>query len=124
MFETESEAKQHYAKVFAQRKKEENIIFEYPSNNKSNQNKETKLGQVESIKKRKILILEDQRKSVLAWEMHRDHIQFGKLSCRNPFKIDESLINYELDSEDELAEENGEDIDGEKNSEDEESDDE
>jgi len=82
------------------------------------------LGQNESIKKRKILILEDQRKSVLAWEMHRDHIQFGKLSCRNPFKIDESLINYELDSEDELAEENGEDIDGEKNSEDEESDDE
>ena len=56
--------------------------------------------------------------------MHRDHIKNGKLSCRNPFKIDENLINYDLDSEDELAEENGEDIDADKNSEDEESDEE
>jgi hypothetical protein len=112
----------HYAKVFSQRKSNEIVFFEYPSNNKTNQNKEMKIS--ETIKRRKILILEDQRKSVLAWEMHRDHLKFGRLSCRNPFKIDETLINYELDSEDELAEENGEDIDGEKNSEDEESDDE
>lgn len=68
------------------------------------------------------MILEDQRKSVIAWEMHRDHLKNGKLSCRNPFKIDENLINYDLDSEDEYAEENGEDIDAEI--EDEESDDE
>jgi hypothetical protein len=32
------------------------------------------------------------------------------LSCRNPFKVDENLINYDLDSEDEWAEENGEDL--------------
>merc|ERR1712086_1172374 len=34
-----------------------------------------------------------------------------KLTCRNPFKIDEGIINYDLDSEDEWAEENGEDLD-------------
>ena len=32
------------------------------------------------------------------------------LTCRNPFKVDENLINYDLDSEDEWAEENGEDL--------------
>lgn len=32
------------------------------------------------------------------------------LSCRNPFRVDENLINYDLDSEDEWAEENGEDL--------------
>lgn len=32
------------------------------------------------------------------------------LTCRNPFKVDEGLINYLLDSEDEWAEENGEDL--------------
>ena len=56
--------------------------------------------------------------------MHRDHLKTGKISCRNPFRVDEGLINYNLDSEDEWAEENGEDIDAEKNSEEEESDDE
>jgi len=41
----------------------------------------------------------------------------GVLTCRNPFKADETLINYDLDTEDELAEENGEDlnVDGDNN---------
>ena len=41
----------------------------------------------------------------------------GILTCRNPFKADETLINYDLDTEDELAEENGEDlnVDGDNN---------
>ena len=34
----------------------------------------------------------------------------SSLTCRNPFKVDEGLINYLLDSEDEWAEENGEDL--------------
>ena len=32
------------------------------------------------------------------------------LTCRNPFKCDNDLLNYEMDSEDEWAEENGEDL--------------
>ena len=32
------------------------------------------------------------------------------LSCRNPFKADENIINYEMDTEDEWAEENGESL--------------
>lgn len=62
------------------------------------------------MKRSKYLILEDQRKSVLDWELNRNHRAAGKLSCRNPFKIDDSLINYMLDSEDEWAEENAEDL--------------
>ena len=47
------------------------------------------------------------------WESNRNHLSFGKLSCRNPFKVDERLVNYNLDSEDEWAEENAEDLDDE-----------
>lgn len=32
------------------------------------------------------------------------------LSCRNPFRPDENVINYEMDTEDEWAEENGESL--------------
>ena len=98
--------------------------YEYAGFNRNQTNVIIKIGNVETVKKRKILILEDQRKSVLAWEINRNHLKNGKISCRNPFRVDEALINYNLDSEDEWAEENGEDIDADKNSEDEESDDE
>lgn len=70
-----------------------------------------------------MLILEDQKRSLLSWELNRNHRSGGKLSVRNPFRIDEVMINYNLDSEDEWAEENGEDLDGEiKGSDDEEED--
>lgn len=44
------------------------------------------------------------------------------LTCRNPFKADEVLIDYDMDSEDEWAEENGEEIndDNEKSDDDDE----
>ena len=44
------------------------------------------------------------------------------LTCRNPFKADEVLIDYDMDSEDEWAEENGEEIndDNQKSDDDEE----
>ena len=32
------------------------------------------------------------------------------MSCRNPFKQDPQTINYDMDTEDEWAEENGEDL--------------
>ena len=32
------------------------------------------------------------------------------LTCRNPFKPDENIINYDMDTEDEWAEENGESL--------------
>lgn len=42
------------------------------------------------------------------------------LSGRNPFRKDEDIIDYEMDSEEEFAEENGEDIEGNLDDEDEE----
>ena len=33
-----------------------------------------------------------------------------KITCRNPFKMDNQLFNYDMDTEDEWAEENGEDL--------------
>lgn len=33
------------------------------------------------------------------------------ITCRNPCKKDETLIDYDMDSEDEWAEQNGEDLD-------------
>jgi hypothetical protein len=45
------------------------------------------------------------------------------ISCRNPFKMDTQAVNYDLDTEDEMAEQQGEDLnDDNKMSEDEESD--
>lgn len=38
------------------------------------------------------------------------NLKRSMLTCRNPFRVDENLINYDLDSEDEWAEENGEDL--------------
>ena len=74
-------------------------------------------------------MIEDEKKSLLSWKLFmkqkNESLDFQKanaintntfdiktkLTCRNPFKIDESVINYDLDSEDEWAEENGEDLD-------------
>jgi hypothetical protein len=36
------------------------------------------------------------------------------LSCRNPYKVDYENVNYDMDSEDEWAEANGEDLDGDQ----------
>jgi chromatin assembly factor 1 subunit A len=38
------------------------------------------------------------------------HKKSNLLSCRNPFRADENIINYEMDTEDEWAEENGESL--------------
>ena len=55
----------------------------------------------------KCIIIEDSYKKY--------HGSFDKKSTvitpRNPFKRDDELIDYDMDSEDEEAEENGEDID-------------
>ena len=40
------------------------------------------------------------------------------LTCRNPFKMDENIINYDMETEDEEAEENGEDVEMEERSKD------
>lgn len=75
------------------------------------------------IRRRKNIVIEDQVKSLMSWEYAKclstpkpDSILFqgsqckSVLTCRNPFKADPNLINYDLDSEDEWAEENGEDL--------------
>ena len=61
-----------------------------------------------TVFRRKCIIIEDQQKIYLP-QLKQSKI----LSCRNPFKADEQLINYELDTEDEIEEENGEDINDE-----------
>ena len=59
------------------------------------------------MQRRKCIIIEDSYKKY--------HGSFNKRSTiitpRNPYKRDDELIDYEMDSEDEWAEENGEDID-------------
>lgn len=44
------------------------------------------------------------------------------LTCRNPFRMDAQVVNYDMDSEDEWAEENGEDLQEGKASDDEDED--
>ena len=55
----------------------------------------------------KCIIIEDSYKKY--------HGSFTKkssiITARNPFKRDDELIDYDMDSEDEWAEENGEDLD-------------
>lgn len=65
---------------------------------------------LKTVYRRKCIIIEDQQKLYLP-----QHKQSKVLSCRNPFKADEQMINYELDTEDEIEEENGEDINDENN---------
>ena len=60
-----------------------------------------------------------RRKNIIIENVQKQYLpnlkESKKLTCRNPFKIDEQLINYDLDTEDELAEENGEDINEDNN---------
>lgn len=39
------------------------------------------------------------------------------INARNPFRKDDEIIDYEMDSEDEMAEENGEDLENKKDEE-------
>jgi len=59
------------------------------------------------IYRRKNIIIEDCMKSMLSHDLYK---QSKILNCRTPFKADDGLINYDLDTEDELAEEYGEDL--------------
>ena len=64
-----------------------------------------------SVQRRKCIIIEDSYKKY--------HGSFNKkskfITPRNPYKRDDELIDYEMDSEDEWAEENGEDLDKKDN---------
>lgn len=56
-----------------------------------------------------------RRKCIIIEDSFRSKYDGGKslskiLTCRNPFKCDNDLINYDMDSEDEWAEQNGEDL--------------
>lgn len=78
---------------------------------------EVQLGQVivknpniKVINRRKHIIIEDYQKIILPQN------QTSKLlSCRNPFRMDDQIINYDLDTEDEMEEQNGEDLNEENN---------
>ena len=66
-----------------------------------------------------------RRKDIFIEGSHKKYtciwLKSSNIICgRNPFKTDESVIDYDMDSEDELEEENGEDIVDEKEDEDEE----
>lgn len=56
-----------------------------------------------------------RRKCIIIEDSFRNKYDGGRslskiLTCRNPFKCDNDLINYDMDSEDEWAEQNGEDL--------------
>ena len=57
----------------------------------------------------KCIIIEDSFKKYYGTFDKKSRV----ITCRNPFKKDESIIDYDMDSEDEWNEENGEDLDKE-----------
>ena len=65
-----------------------------------------------TIFRKKNIVIEDVQRAGLFMDQYRAS---KLLSCRNPFKADEQLINYDLDTEDEMEEENGEDLKDENN---------
>ena len=73
---------------------------------------------VKMINRKKCIIIEDSGKPFIG-NLHK---KSSILSCRNPFRPDQENVNYDMDSEDEWAEANGEDL-GEDNKSDEEEED-
>lgn len=73
---------------------------------------------VKMIYRKKCIIVEDSGKPFFG-NLHK---KSSILSCRNPFRADQENVNYDMDSEDEWAEANGEDL-GEDNKSDEEEED-
>lgn len=59
-----------------------------------------------SKERKKSIIIDDSMVKYLGFFDKRSHF----LTARNPFKKDETIIDYELDSEDEWNEQNGEDV--------------
>ena len=80
---------------------------------------ETNKSSKQVIFRKKCIIIEDSYKSVVNSLNFKSQV----LTCRNPFKMDAQVVNYEMDSEDEWAEENGEDLQECKASDDEDEDD-
>lgn len=54
----------------------------------------------------KVIIIEDSHSNFLGRYFKKSSV----ITARNPFKKDEQLFDYDMDSEDEEAEQNGEDI--------------
>ena len=79
---------------------------------------ETHKSSKQVIFRKKCIIIEDSFKSVVNSLNFRSQV----LTCRNPFKMDAQVVNYDMDSEDEWAEENGEDLQEGKASDDEDED--
>ena len=63
------------------------------------------------IFRKKFIIIEDSCKQIVGSFYNKSKV----LSCRNPFRPDSNVINYDMDSEDEIEEANGEDIADEQN---------
>lgn len=84
-------------------KDEYNITYNVES---SSPVKLTSESRKQNIYRRKCIIIEDSFRSKYDGGKSLSKI----LTCRNPFKCDNDLINYDMDSEDEWAEQNGEDL--------------
>jgi hypothetical protein len=56
------------------------------------------------ILRKKLIIIEESIRNGSIYK------QSNIITCRNPFKPDDTVINYDMDTEDEWAEENGESI--------------
>jgi hypothetical protein len=75
-----------------------------------NYNTPSKVEEIKLIHRKKCIIVEDSGKPFIGTLHKKSKI----LSCRNPFKVDYENVNYDMDSEDEWAEANGEDLDGDQ----------
>jgi len=60
-----------------------------------------------NAKRRKCIIIEDSHSNFTGRVTKKSDV----ITARNPFRKDEQLLDYDMDSEDEWAEQNGEDLD-------------
>ena len=82
-----------------------------------NQNQPRQFNQqpIVGVKETKCIIIEDSHRIYTDAFNKKSNL----ISGRNPFRRDETVIDYDMDSEDEWAEENGEDLDKKAGDEDE-----
>jgi len=97
-------------------KSEYNIIYTRKtaindSPTKVQMNSNSVMNKPKRIFRKKFIIIEDSCKQIAGSFYNKSKV----LSCRNPFRPDSNVIDYNMDSEDELEEANGEDIADEQN---------
>ena len=65
------------------------------------------------LTRQKCIIIEDSHFRLFGNNQKKSKV----ITARNPFRKDEEVVDYDMDSEDEWAEENGEDLENKKDEE-------